>query len=171
MVVLKNLPGAYRACGGGDGAADIRGRELGRQSQGVREQAVADEHRRGVVPLAGERRAVAPKLGAVHDVVVQQGGQVHHLDDHRSLDGGIVPAAGAIRRQAGQRGAQLLALVGQSVLRVRRDLRIERRDLTGQFLLNPVEERRHRQGDFLPFGGCLLSDGGVRKRGRLGSGC
>ena len=99
---------------------------------------------------------------------MQQCGQVHHLDDDRSLDSGVVPAACAVRGKAGQRCAKLFSMVGQGVLRVRRDLGIERLDLPGQLLLHPIEERRNRLGDLRPVGDALPGEGRFPKRGRLG---
>ena len=45
------------------------------------EKGVAQEHRGIAAITAGGGRLVAPQFRPVHDVVVYQGGQMHHFDD------------------------------------------------------------------------------------------
>ena len=96
----------------------------------------------------------APGLGAVHDVVVDQGAGVHELEggdgaEHRRvvLATAVVVAAagGAAPAPVGEGGAQPLAALGQGPHLV--DDRDEARVHRGQGLALPVEEVRERVGD------------------------
>ena len=100
---------------------------------------------------------------------MNQRGQVHHLDDDCRPSHAVVPAAGTVRREAGQRRSKLFALPRQRVLRVWRNLWIKRRQLLSQLLLNPIEKRRNGEKNLRQFNTGILRGRGVRKRGRLGS--
>ena len=85
-----------------------------------------------IAPTGCEGGLSTSDSGFVHDIVVDQGCQVHHLDDDGGGDGGIGGATAAIAGQSDQEGPQLFALVGDGILSERHYFRNEFLNLLGQ---------------------------------------
>ena len=93
---LDDFAGANLAGGAGNRAADVRVVEIGREIQRLREEAIAEEDAQRIPPARIDGRLAAPPFGLIHDVVVDEGGDVDQLDDHGEIDvGGSDSTAGA----------------------------------------------------------------------------
>ena len=135
---LADLAGADFTGGAGDDTAELRRRVVGGQHEGVGEERVAEEHRGvGAVGAVGGGAAV-PGVGAVEDVVMDQGGQVDQFDDAGPADEGVrrrVAGAGT----EGKERAKPFAGVGEHVAHHRAHFRFEREFLRGEELLERGE--------------------------------
>ena len=83
--------------------------EVGQDTGRLREQEVTGQDGDRVAPPGVDRGTAAADLGLVHDVVVEQRGQVGQLDSHRRLDDPRVPGVAELRGQQHQQGPEPLA--------------------------------------------------------------
>jgi len=126
--------------------------QAGQDLGGLGEQEIPGEDGDRVVPPGVDRRAAAAHQGLVHDVVVEQRGQVGQLDRDRRLDDPRVLRVAEPRGQQHEHGPEALAagrdgmpgrLGQQFVVGMRR---------RGQQLLDPAQVVEH-----------LRLEGGVRE--------
>src|SRR5436190_24395971 len=50
------------------------------------EQTIAEQHAQGISPAGVDRRLGPTPLGLVHDVIVNEGGDMDQLDDHGQIE-------------------------------------------------------------------------------------
>jgi hypothetical protein len=150
---LQDLPGTDRLGGGGDDAADLRAGKLRRQAKRVREQAIAEQHRRLVAEAGSHRRALAPDARFVDDVVVNQRGEVDQLDDGRAGGMGRGETAGGGGTQGDEDRPQLFATGRQGVARPFGHLGLEGGNLRFEEITNFGEERLGGPDNLLPATG------------------
>ena len=86
MPCLEDFPRANRVRRGRDGAADLGGGKTRRQLQGIGEQAIAKKHGDFTAPFCRQGGQPASNLRLIDDIVMNEGGQMHHLDDDRHGD-------------------------------------------------------------------------------------
>ena len=137
---LHDLAGADLAGRFGDLPADHGGGKAGGHLDSVREQGVAEQDR-GIGPEPfGCSRAVAAEAGLIHDIVVDQGCQVDHLDDRRQLDEVIEALIRAMpAREEDERGPDPFASALQAIADKLADFRLELGDLGHQYAIEGGE--------------------------------
>ena len=74
------------------------------------EQAIPEQHGDLVAPIGRQRRPAPANLGFINHIVMHQRRQMHHFDDHRHRDVGVVDLPQRFGGQGHQRGPQMLAL-------------------------------------------------------------
>ena len=157
---LHDLAFAEADAGVGRPADDLL-LEAPAQLEGLAEQEVAGDERDGEAVALERRRAPAPRLAAVDDVVVQQRRRVDQLERDRHVDHvGDVAAAAGLEHQQRDRRADALAAATDQMQRDLREQRLARREQPLHLLL----DLRELVGDQLE------SDGAVRtvRRAALG---
>ena len=90
---LEDFAGADLVGGAGDFAADVGAVEAGGEFEGVGEETIAEEDRECVAPAGGGGGGGAAHFGAVHDVVVDEGGEVDEFEDDAEF--GVIGVWGA----------------------------------------------------------------------------
>lgn len=90
---LEDFAGADLVGGAGDFAADVGAVEAGGEFEGVGEETIAEEDGESVAPAGGGGGGGAAHFGAVHDVVVDEGGEVDEFEDDAEL--GVIGVRGA----------------------------------------------------------------------------
>ena len=161
LLRLQNFTGTHRVRRQRHRAANFRRRIARRQLQRLRKQAVAEQHRDFIAPFRRHRWAAAPDFRLIHHVVVDERGEVNHLDDDRRRDVGFIGFAEATGGQRHQRRAQMFAAVVQRVLGVRHDLRIKLPRLPDELGRHGMQKRLHRFHDFFPGTGGVGSKFGM----------
>ena len=79
-----------------------------RDAEGLHVEPVAGENAFGIAPGGIGRRAAAARVGRVDDVVVDQRGRVHHLNDSAEADHAAAGVALGLGREQQQRGRMRL---------------------------------------------------------------
>ena len=155
MLGLEDLPGANGVGGHRHRPADFRGWETRRQLQRPGKEAIPEEHGDFVAPIGRQGQLAPADLGLVHDIVVDQRGQVNHLDDDRDGDMLVAGPAEGVGGQSHQGRAQVLALAVEGVIRVGGNFRVEGFDLVRQSPADGFQKRLDRVDDLLPGKGRL----------------
>jgi hypothetical protein len=124
----------------------------------LRVEMIADQDRGVVAPLRVGRRPPAPERRLIHDVVVDQGRGVEHLDHAGQPHAPGAAIAGQARRQQQQHRAQALAPGARDVPAHLLDERHGRIELVPNFRLDALQIVAEQSGDALlqdPLeGGC-----------------
>ena len=107
------------------------------------EERIAEEHAQGVSPARIHRRLAATTFGIVDDVIVDEGGQMDQLDNHRQVHVFVCDPASCSASQKRNQRAQSFAAAFQRITDVTLDRRIERCGLPGDALRNFVQMRLH----------------------------
>lgn len=162
---LEDFTLAHFVRGAGDGAGDIVGVESGAKFEGVGEEAVAEEDGEFRAPFCGGGGGAAAEVGAVHDIVVDKGGEVDELDDGGEADVVFGDTAGGGAGEEGEGGADAFAAGLAGVGNVRDDGGVEGGGLGAYLAFDCFEVG----GDFGEGGGEIEAGGddgdGVGARG------
>ena len=150
MLGLQNFTRANGIGGHRDCPANIRSRKAGRQGQRAGKQAIAEQNRDLVAPIAGQRQPPPANFGFIHDIVVDEGSQVNNLNNYGNGEMIIIQRAEGVGGKGHQCGAQLLALTFQRVIGVRGHFGIESLNLPGQSPTDGVKKRLDRLNNLLP---------------------
>ena len=132
-------------------------------------QAITEQDGNLIPPICRQRGTAATDPCFIHDIVMNQGGQVNHLDDDRHHHMRIPHLARGSSAQRDQSGAQLFALICQRILGIDRNIPLELVDLVAQALNDSFEKRLSRGDDALPrqidiqsgryWNGCFIGAG------------
>ena len=106
---LDDLAGANIRGGAGDAPGDFAVGEVGGKLEGMGEEAIAQEDRDGVAPLGIDGGLGAALLGAVHDIVMDEGGGMDELEDDGEIQVAGVDIPGGAACEEGKGGAEALA--------------------------------------------------------------
>ncbi len=123
----------------GDLARDRGIGESAAELERVAEEAIAKEHRQFRAPFRDSGRLAAPFAGAVHDVVMNQRGEMDEFHHDGEVDMGRSRLACRLRGEQNKRGADALAAAFERVADVTRNAGIEFLHLKLQPLLDFVE--------------------------------
>ena len=152
-MALENFSGADASGRFGDGPRHLGGEKIRGQLERVGKQAVAHQDRNGIAPAGGQRRLSSADGRRVHHVIVDQRGEVDHLDDHGDRHQLFVERADRLAGERNQGRAKLLALIVQRIAGISGDLGLEAVHLRGKPLGDASQKRPHRCDNFLPTGG------------------
>lgn len=97
------------AGGVADFAADVDAIEIGGEGEGVREEGIAEEDGEGVSPFRVGGGDHAAGVGAVHDIVMDEGCHVDEFEDDADFQVVIGDAAGGAADEDGEGGADAFA--------------------------------------------------------------
>ena len=150
MLRLQDFTGTHRVRGHRHRPADFGRGKTGRQFQGLREKAIAKKHGDFVPPIGCQSELTATDFRFIHYIVVDQGGQVDHFDDHRGIDVGVAGFADRVGGQGQQGGAQMFAAAVERIARVGNNLRVEIIDLLEQTLCDRLEKWLQRFHNVFP---------------------
>ena len=141
---LHDFSGTNFARRSRDHAADVGSFEIRRKIQRLREKAIAQKHAQRISPARVDGGLGAAPFGLVHNVVVDEGGDVDQLHDHRQVEmPGRNSAAGAPAEQRDQR-AQPFPAGADRIGDVTFQCRIERSRLPRDPRFDFFQLRLHR---------------------------
>src|SRR5690606_25846433 len=161
LLDLEELPLAHAADGVGDDVEEAVVPVVEGEEEPAREEEVAEEDGHLVLPQRVDREHAAPALGLVHHVVVDEGGRVEELDEGGGAVALLRDAAAERRREEHERGADLLPLLAEDVLRDA----VEEADARAHRLAEVPPERRELRLDGPPDLGEAEGPGDGGRRG------
>lgn len=150
ILVLENFATAHSFGGARYGAADLRVRELGSEFERVRKETIADEDGQTCAPIRGEGGAAAADPCAIHDIIMNQCGEVDHFDDRSDGEVILAELACGTAGESEECGADLFTLTCEGVAGVVHQLDLEGGCLILDFFRQLRQERFDGQEQFVP---------------------
>ena len=118
--------------------------------QGLRKQAISEKHRDFIAPMGGQSGPAASNLAFIHHVIMDEGRQMDHFDDHGDGDVGVVEFAQGICGQGDERRAQVFAVAIERIFGIGTDRGIEVFHLFGEPGMDGFQKRFNGFNDLFP---------------------
>ena len=109
-----------------------------------------NKHGNFVSPIGGQGQPAAAQLRLIDDVVMDEGGQMDHFDDHGDRQMRFIEHSGSFAAERDEDGAKAFALGREGVSGKGGDLRLEFPGLGFQLQRNALKKGFHRFRNLFP---------------------